>query len=81
VPSGVSRSRALGQPRRMEIPKDKIIELIRERAGGDKASQAEQELPDQVDPEQHSDLLAKFGIDPQDLLGGGLGDVTGKLGL
>ena len=65
----------------MEIPKDKIIELIRERAGGDKADQAANELPDKVDPEQHGDLLAKFGIDPQELLGGGLGGVAGKLGL
>jgi hypothetical protein len=65
----------------MEIPKDKILELIRERAGGDKADQAAGELPDRVDPEQHGDLLAKFGIDPQELLGGGLGDVAGKLGL
>jgi hypothetical protein len=65
----------------MEIPKDKIIELIRQRAGGDKADQANTELPDQVDPEKHGDLLSKFGIDPKDLLGGGIGDVTGKLGL
>jgi len=65
----------------MEIPKDKILELIRERAGGDKADQAAGELPDRVDPEQHGDLLAKFGIDPQELLGGGLGGVTDKLGL
>jgi hypothetical protein len=65
----------------MEIPKDKIIELIRQRAGGEKADQANTELPDQVDPEQHGDLLSKFGIDPKDLLGGGLGDVGGKLGL
>jgi hypothetical protein len=65
----------------MEIPKDKIIELIRQRAGGEQADQANSELPDQVDPEKHADLLSKFGIDPQDLLGGGLGDVTGKLGL
>jgi hypothetical protein len=65
----------------MQIPKDKIIDLIRERAGGDKADQAASELPDQVDPEQHADLLSKFGIDPQELLGGGLGDVAGKLGL
>ncbi len=65
----------------MEIPKDKIIELIRQRAGGDQAEQAESELPDQVDPEQHADLLSKFGIDPKELLGGGLGDVAGKLGL
>jgi hypothetical protein len=65
----------------MEIPKDKIISLIRERVGGDKADQAAGELPDQVDPEKHADLLSKFGIDPKDLMGGGLGDVAGKLGL
>jgi hypothetical protein len=66
----------------MEIPKDKIIELIRDRMGGDQAEQADRELPDQVDPEQHADLLSKFGIDPKELLGGGgLGDVAGKLGL
>ena len=65
----------------MEIPKDKILELIRERAGGDRANQAASELPEQVDPEQHADLLSKFGIDPQELLGGGLGDIGGKLGL
>jgi hypothetical protein len=65
----------------MEIPKDKIIELIRQRAGDDKADQAVNELPDQVDPEKHADLLSKFGIDPKDLLGGGLGDAAGKLGL
>ena len=65
----------------MEIPKDKVIELIRERAGGEKADQASNELPDQVDPEQHADLLSKFGINPQDLLGGGLGDIGSKLGL
>lgn len=65
----------------MEIPKDKILELIRERVGGQQADQAAGELPDQVDPQQHGDLLAKFGLDPQELLGGGLGDVAGKLGL
>lgn len=65
----------------MEIPKDKILELIRERSGGEKADQAAGELPDKVDPEQHADLLQRFGINPQELLGGGLGDVAGKLGL
>jgi hypothetical protein len=65
----------------MEIPKEKIIELIREKVGGEKAQQADQELPGQVDPEQHGDLLSKYGINPQDLLGGGLGGIGGKLGL
>ena len=65
----------------MQIPKDKILELLRERGQHDQVDQADRELPDQVDPEQHADLLSKFGIDPQELLGklpGGLGD---KLGL
>ena len=54
----------------MEIPKDKILEFLREQGDHDKAAQAEQELPDKVDTEKDNDLLAKFGIDdPADLLG------------
>ena len=65
----------------MEIPKEKIIELLRGRGEQERAAQAERELPDQVDTEQHAGLLSKFGIDVQDLAGklpGGIGD---KLGL
>jgi hypothetical protein len=65
----------------MQIPKDKILELLRERGQNDQAEQADKELPDQVDPEQHGGLLEKYGIDPKDLVGklpGGVGD---KLGL
>jgi hypothetical protein len=66
----------------MQIPKDQILEFLRSRGDDDKASQAEGELPDQVDTEQHGDLLQKYGIDPQDLIsklgGSGIGD---KLGL
>ena len=65
----------------MEIPKDKILDLIRERAGNQQAAQAAGELPDQVDPEQHGGLLEKFGINPQELLSGGLGGIGDKLGL
>jgi len=53
----------------MEIPKDQELDLIRERGGGDQATQAEQELPDQVDTERDAGLLEKFGVNPQDLLG------------
>ena len=59
----------------MEIPKEQIIQLLQERGEGDQAGQAEQELPEQVDPEQDSDLLSRFGLDPQDVIskfGGGL---------
>ncbi len=80
-----------GQPTRKEapvqIPKDQILDLIRSRGDDAQAQQAQQELPDQVDPEQHSGLLSKFGIDPQDLIakfmgggGGGGGGLGGLLG-
>jgi hypothetical protein len=65
----------------MEIPKDKILELLRDRGEDDKADQADRELPDQVDTDKHAGLLSKFGLDEQELaskLPGGLGD---KLGL
>jgi hypothetical protein len=65
----------------MEIPKEKILELLRQRGENDKAQQADQELPDKVDTEQHRGILEKLGIDPQDLLGNLPGGVGDKLGL
>ena len=65
----------------MEIPKDKILELLRERGEDDKAQQADQELPDQVDTEQHGDILARLGIDPGELAGKLPGGVGEKFGL
>ena len=66
----------------MQIPKDKILELLRSRGDQDKANQAEGELPDQVDTDRDVGLLQKFGIDPSDLLGQfGGGDIGKKLGL
>jgi hypothetical protein len=64
----------------MEIPKDKILEFLKQRGDDDKAEKAERELPDTVDTERDKGLLDRLGIDPQDLTGnlGGLGD---KLGL
>jgi hypothetical protein len=64
----------------MEIPKDKILELLRDRGEHDKAERADSELPDRVDPERDKGILDQLGIDPQDLLGklpGGLGDKLG----
>lgn len=61
----------------MEIPKDQILQLLHDRGDHEKAQQADQQLPDKVDPEQHNDLLGKLGIDPGELLGG----LGGKLGL
>ena len=59
----------------MEIPKNKILDMLRDQGKGDQADQADKELPDQVDPERDSGKLEKFGIKPQDALsklGGGV---------
>ena len=64
----------------MQIDKDMILNLLRDRGQQDQAQQAEQELPDQVDTERDSGLLEKYGINPQDLigkLGGGGGGIPG----
>jgi hypothetical protein len=61
----------------MEIPKEQILQLLRDRGNHDQAQQADQQLPDQVDPEQHAGLLGQLGIDPGKLLGG----LGGELGL
>ena len=61
----------------MEIPKDKVLELIREHGDQDQAGQAEQELPDQVDTDRDAGLLQKFGLDPQDLLSNLGGNLPG----
>jgi hypothetical protein len=62
----------------MEIPKEQILEFLQERGNSAQATQADQELPDQVDTDRDADLLSRFGVDPQELIsrfGGGLGDV------
>lgn len=61
----------------MEIPKDEILDLLRQQGKDDQASQAQQELPDKVDTEQHADLLSKFGIDPKELISNLGGNIPG----
>jgi hypothetical protein len=53
----------------MQIDKDTVVNMIRERGDDAKAGQAERELPDQVDTDQHADLLERFGVNPQELMG------------
>lgn len=64
----------------MEIPKEQILDLLKQRGDNDKAEKAKDELPDTVDTERDSGILDKLGMDPKDLLGG-LGGAAGKLGL
>ena len=52
----------------MQIDKQTVLDLLREQGQEDKAAQADQELPDQVDTERDASLLQRFGIDPSDLV-------------
>jgi len=66
----------------MQIDKAQILDLLRNAGDHGKADQADQQLPQQVDTEQHAGLLQQLGIDPADLLGklGGGGGLGGMLG-
>jgi hypothetical protein len=77
-------SSAVNKESTVQIDKSQILELLRNQGDHDKAAQADSELPDQVDTDQHAGILSKLGINPADLLGklpGGLGDKLGGLGL
>lgn len=65
----------------MQIDKAQILGML----SGDKADQADRELPDKVDTDQHAGILSKLGLDPAELLskfgggsGGGLGGLLGR---
>ena len=66
----------------MNIDKDQILQLLRSQGDDDKAQRADQELPGQVDTDRDAGLLAKFGLDPMELVtklgGGGLGGLLGR---
>ena len=66
----------------MQIDKDTIVNCLKEQGRQDDANKAANELPDQVDHAKQKDLLARFGIDPSELLAklsGGLGDSLGGM--
>ncbi len=70
----------------MQIDKQQIIQFLQSQGKNDQANQASTQLPDQVDTDQHQDLLHSLGIDPQQLIGvltqqGGVQGIAGKLGL
>ena len=66
----------------MNFDKSQILELLRSQGDDDKATQAERELPDQVDTDRDGNLLSKLGLDVGDIItkltgGGGLGKLLG----
>jgi len=62
----------------MQIDKAQITEMLRQQGKNDQADQADQELPDQVDTDQHADLLQRFGLDPKELLSRFTGGLPGS---
>ena len=52
----------------MEIPKEQILDLLRQQGKDDKVAEADQQLPGKVDPDRDAGLLQKFGIDPAELI-------------
>ncbi len=65
----------------MKIDKQTVLDVLRERGEDEKAAQAEQELPDEVDTEQHAGLLERFGVNPSDLIGRVTGGGQGMPGI
>jgi hypothetical protein len=49
----------------MQLDKNMILDLLRQRGDHQSADQAHQELPDQVDTDQHAGVLDRFGLDPR----------------
>ena len=68
----------------MQFDKSQVLQLLQSQGQTEQASQAEQELPDQVDTDQHAGLLEKLGLSPMELItklaGGGGGGALGGLG-
>jgi hypothetical protein len=62
----------------MQFDKSTILDLLRQQGKNDQADQADQELPDRVDTDQHAGLLQRFGLDPNELLGRFTGGLPGS---
>ena len=62
----------------MQFDKSTILDLLRQQGKNDQADRADQELPDQVDTDQHVGLLQRFGLDPNELLGRFTGGLPGS---
>lgn len=64
----------------MQIDKQQILSVLHGLGDQPKVDQAQAELPDQVDTDQHAGILDKLGINIADLLGGGSGGAQGGSG-
>ena len=61
----------------MQLDKNMIVDLLRQRGDHQSADQADQELPDRVDTE-HAGMLERFGLDPKELASRFTGGLPGS---
>lgn len=47
----------------MQVPKELIVQFLRDRGKDDLAEQAAQHLPEQVDVQKYAETLKRYGID------------------
>ena len=63
----------------MRVNKGKIIEMFQMRGQHDRATRADDELPDVVDTLEHRELLDEVGVDPREMVNRiPPGDLDGK---
>ena len=63
----------------MQIDKAQIIEFLKNRGDQDKAAQAQSNLPDQVDTDQHANLSANWAWTQRTCSAGAGGGLAGKM--
>jgi hypothetical protein len=69
----------------VQIDKSQILSMLNSQGKSDTAQQADAQLPDTVDTDQHAGLLSKLNINPSMLTGllggsGQAGGIAGELG-
>jgi hypothetical protein len=61
----------------VKLDKQELVRMLRTQGDNDSAEQVESRLPDQIDTDQHADVLDSIGLDRTQLMaklaGGGLG--------
>jgi len=53
----------------MRVSKQQVVDFIRERGDGDRADQAQSELPDHLDLPADEAAILGYGVNPIDLAG------------
>ena len=51
----------------MQLDKNTIVNFLREQGDTDKADEAAEQLPEQVDTDEHASMLESLGVDVESL--------------